>query len=393
MSGPGDWRAAALAGEALQEIGLLGIKRKRTGQVLYQRVQGWLTAALDQDEELEAPRRAEAGKILGQIGDPRVEILDVDAMPLCYIPAGAFLMGSQEDDQDAFEDEQPQHEVDLPPYWISRYPVTNEQYNRFVQAGGYGQGSYWSEAQAAGVWKDGKVQGGWDDDARIAPVDYGEPFNLSNHPVVGVTWYEALAFTRWLTEHWHNQELLPNNWGVVLPSEAEWEKAARGGLEISKQSIVSIIQDGLPLSPGKALKPNPLPARIYPWGDDFDANKANMDSTGIEATSTPGCFSGGASPYGLFNLSGNVWEWTCSLWGKDWQKPDYEYPYNPSDGRENLEAGDSHLRVLRGGAFNNLTRSVRCACRNWRDPSGGFNDCGFRVCVSPFARSEAEGHL
>jgi formylglycine-generating enzyme required for sulfatase activity len=348
---------------------------------------------VDTNSSITAPERADAGCVLGKLGDPRVEVLAVDAMPLCYIPAGAFLMGSEEGDEEAYEREQPQHEVDLPPYWISRYPITNGQYDQFVQEGGYGQESYWSEAQAAGVWKNGKIQGRWDDDARIAPVDYGEPFNLSNHPVVGVTWYEALAFTRWLTDYWRDQKFLPKDWRVVLPSEAEWEKAARGGLEIPKQSIVSIIQDGLSLSPEKALKPNPLPARIYPWGDDFDANKANASATGIEATSTPGCFSGGASPYGLFDLSGNVWEWTRSLWGKDWQKPDYEYPYDPSDGRENLEAGDSLLRVLRGGSFTNTPRTLRCAGRNHSYPNLRYGHCGFRVCVSPSARSEAEGHL
>jgi formylglycine-generating enzyme required for sulfatase activity len=149
--------------------------------------------------------------------------------------------------------------------------------------------------------------------------------------------------------------------GVTLPSEAEWERAARGD------------EDG----------------RIYPWGDQADPNCANYRDTGIGTTSAVGAFPDGASPYGLLDLSGNVYEWTRTIWdsGK------YPYPYHLDDGRESLEKESRKARrVLRGGAFFNDTGALRCAFRDRSNPDVRISYGGFRVCVSPSARSEAEGH-
>jgi len=158
-----------------------------------------------------------------------------------------------------------------------------------------------------------------------------------------VTWHDAMAHCRWLSER--------SGLRVTLPSEAEWEKAARG----------------------------PLPAvgakvRIYPWGDDPpDDTRCNFNMQ-VGTTTPVGKYSPrGDSPYGCADMAGNVWEWTRSLFKS--------YPYDPEDGRENLEAGD--IRVLRGGAFNCEGGLVRCAfrVRNYPDLRGAGG--GFRVVVSP----------
>jgi formylglycine-generating enzyme required for sulfatase activity len=241
--------------------------------------------------------------------------------------------------------------------------VTVAQYQAFVSAGGYGMERYWAEAEATGVWKDGRVKGPFDEDPRDRPVDYGEPFNLQNHPVVGITWYEAVAYCRWLTEKLKESRSLSGDlavalrkgWIVRLPGDAGWEKAARG-------------TDG----------------RMYPWGNDEpDPDRANYSETGIGATSAVGCFQKGASPYGAQDMSGNVWEWTQSLWGRGWEPPEFEYPYDPSDGRENLSARQDNWRVLRGGSFINSRWDTRCFHRFRLYPGYRDKNLGFRVVLAP----------
>jgi formylglycine-generating enzyme required for sulfatase activity len=301
--------------------------------------------------------RAAAGRALAALGDPR------DFDELVTIPPGPFLMGSSDVDEMADKDEKPQHEVSLPAFKIGKYPVTNARFAAFVEAGGYRMAELWREAAQAGWWQDGRFKGRYDDEPRARPVDYGPPFNLPNHPVVGVSWYEALAFCRWLTGVWRAEGVIAGGEVVRLPSEAEWEKAAswegreergerRGGRK-----------------------------RRYPWGDEPDLNRANYGETGIGSTSAVGCFPDGASPCGCLDMAGNVWEWTSSQYKG--------YPYDPADGRENLETREGDRRVLRGGAFRYDLRHVRCAYRDWDDPDSRDGYRAFRIVVSPISPPSA----
>ena len=292
--------------------------------------------------DLTAPERADAGLALAQLGDPRFQsdrwcLPDGPLLGFVPIPAGAFLMGSDKaKDPQAFKNEEPQHPVSLRAYYIGRYPVTVAQFKAFVE------------------------------DSGRAPEDEDSLKGPCNHPVVNLTWHEMIAYCNWLNDRlralaaeqlsgtgldaqaidfWRG--LREQRSRVTLPSEAEWEKAARG-----------------------------TDSRVYPWGDQPDPDQANYAATGIGTTSTVGCFPMGASPYGVLDLSGNVWEWTRSHW-KD-------YPYDQNDGREALDAPDNIGRVLRGGAFFNVEGGVRCAYRDFGDPL--FRDWGdgFRVVVVPF---------
>lgn len=311
------------------------------------------------DERRPAAARARAGDDLARLGDPRWRaatwnLPDEALLGFVEVPSGPFVMGSdRQQDLHADQDELPQHRLELPGYYIARYPVTAAQFQTFVEAGGYQERHYWREARRLGFWHMAQFQGWLDDKPRGRPYTFGAPFQLPNHPVVGVTWYEALAYCRWLTEQLQATSCLPEplgrllregTWQVRLPGEAEWEKAARGS-------------DG----------------RIYPWGDEPDPSRANHRDTRLGSTSPVGCFPGGVSWCGAQELSGNVWEWCHSLF-----RP---YPYDPADGREDPRAMSP--RVLRGGAFPDTLALLRCTRRVRYYPDCWLRSLGFRLVLAP----------
>jgi formylglycine-generating enzyme required for sulfatase activity len=348
------WQQAWLAGEALTEMGLPRVQESVLGRDLLERVQGRLVKLIEQGA-LAPVERAAAGNVLARLGDPRLAVVpkklaDLGAMKFCYVPPGPFLSG----------DEGPVDKALSQGYWIGRYPVTAAQFAWFVKEGGYRHADFWPEASAAECWKDGQFKPLYENDWASGPQANGFPFDQPNHPVVGVSWYEALAFCRWLTVAWSGQ--LPPGFQMALPSGAEWEKAARGGRELPAQNMVRSLAAGLALPPPAAGQPNPNPKRAYPWGDQFDPNFANCDPTGIKATSAVGCFVSGASPCLVEELSGNVWEW--------------------------CRDGDGNARGLRGGSWDGTTISVRCAFRLRFPPGLRRRDLGFRVVASsPFSNS------
>ena len=250
---------------------------------------------------------------------------DDDLLGFVEVPAGPFSMGSDPSidalafDNERWSDARAQGTVALPAFYIGRYEVTVAQFRAFVEATGF------------------RV----DDLALRAPP---------THPVAAVSWPDALAYGRWLEtalREWPQtpprlRRLLRDGWRVGLPSEAEWEKAARG-------------TDG----------------RLYPWGNEATRDRANYDA---ERTTPVGSFSCPDCPYGLFDMSGNVWEWTRS--------PYQRYPYDPTDDRENLDA--DALWVMRGGHFGDPEGYVRAAIRGGADPGARRAFIGFRVVVSRF---------
>ena len=250
-----------------------------------------------------------------------VERLQPFEPDMILIPAGEFLMGSDpRKDKDAYDDEQPQHTLYLPDYHLARTPVTNAQYAAFVQATGHDEPRRWEGGKPP--------RGKWE------------------HPVVSVSWHDAVAYCRWLSE--------VTGQPYRLPSEAEWEKGARGS-------------DG----------------RIYPWGNRWDAKRCNSEEGGRGDTTPVGAYPQGASPYGLLDSAGNVWEWTRSLWGREASRPDFGYPYDAGDGREDLGAGDKVRRVVRGGSFIFVHWSVRCAARDGDVPDNLDWGQGFRPVAAP----------
>jgi len=342
------WRKVWLAGDALKELGLNRVREGNLGRDLLERVRNRLVDLLE-GGHLGPVERVAAGDTLAYLGDPRPPVTNIDQMQLCHVPPGPFWMGSRK-----YDDEKPQHlnEHLKAAYWIARYPVTVAQFTTFVEAS----------------------------DRRPDTKRCQE--GLNNHPVVDVTWHDARAFCAWLTERWHEKGWLPKEWVVRLPTEAEWEKAARGGVKIPHAPVIAK-PNALTVDERDVLmQKNPLPKRHYPWSNDPNPNQANYDDTGIGATSAVGCFPSGASPYGIEDLSGNVWEWTRSLWGENLFEPTFGHPYHPGDGRENLEAGDDVLRVVRGGSSFSTAHDVRCAFRDWNRSVNPWNSNGFRVVVA-----------
>jgi formylglycine-generating enzyme required for sulfatase activity len=289
------------------------------------------------EQELERREQAHGVEALAGVSPPKgstpaVSYQEKAAAPrqpfepeMVLIPAGWFLMGSDpQKNKEARDNEQPQHYLYLPDYYLAKTPVTNIQYAAFVRATGHSQPKQWEKGRP--------------------------PEGKEDHPVVYVSWYDTLAYCEWLAR--------VTGRPYRLPGEAEWEKGARG-------------TDG----------------RIYPWGDEWDERRCNSEEGGPGDTTPMRAYPGVASPYGLLDMAGNVWEWTRSLWGEDWQEPGFRYPYDPEDGREDL--GAKGLRVLRGGSFNGNRSYARCASRLGSHPRSEWYNFGFRVVVSPVSPPSA----
>jgi formylglycine-generating enzyme required for sulfatase activity len=217
-------------------------------------------------------------------------------LEMLLVPAGEFQMGEGDD----------AHSVFVPPFYLARHPVTCAAYQAFLAATGHPPPPGWPEGHLYAL--------------------------LCDHPVVSVSWHDALDYCRWLSaasgQHYR------------LPTEAEWEKAARGPA-----------------------------AHTYPWGDEFDKTRTNTWEAGMGRTTPVDAYPAGASRYGMLDMVGNVWEWCSSLHAG--------YPYDAGDGREDLAA--QGWRVLRGGSWLDYEWGARAARRLSGQPDYVSRNTGFRV--------------
>lgn len=336
--------------------------------------------------------RIEAGLLLGHLGDPRFALETIKGVqvilpPMVEIPAATATIGSGWWDRQARQDEKLRHTVTLAAYALGRYPVTNAEYACFMAAGGYEDerywtagGQYWLRGEPVpeeedpvdvlmSTWRQYKNQPeqidieikqghrterdrslwiqrlAWteQDALRIFRSLYplqrfhqprfwkDETFSNPNQPVVGICWYEAIAYTNWLTEVTENR--------YRLPTEAEWEWASHRNV------------------------------RRYPWGWRWNENKLNSIENAVLFTTPVGCYPQGATRELIYDLVGNVWEFTSTLW-----KP---YPYNLLDGRENLDVHG--MRVQRGGGWAASRKNTRCASRYAGRPNSAVHSLGYRL--------------
>ncbi|MEQ9500027.1 MAG: SUMF1/EgtB/PvdO family nonheme iron enzyme [Deltaproteobacteria bacterium] len=287
----------------------------------------------DAEQRTEERVRIAIAEGLGRTRDPRLK----PELAWVEIPAGRAWRGAVAGDAEAHDDERPAGWVEVSRFFVRRWPTTVAEYARFVQAKGYATKAWWSEAGWA--WREER-------DVR-APDEWHERRARSNHPVTGVSWYEAEAYARWLTARGRDT---PEGFTVRLPTEAEWEKMARRGA------------------------PQGRPAR-YPWGDDFVSANCNGEDR-VGGTTPVGCYPAGHRLSGLWDVTGNVWEWCLDGSTKD--LPSYEHTLHDPDP---LARGDA-LRVIRGGGFFGGPGSLRVSCRGRYVPWNRLENLGFRVVAS-----------
>ena len=303
-------------------------------------------------EPVEAPVavRHEAGLVLGrlygypgqgELADPR--FAGSRGLPeFVPIEEGWFWMGSTEEQvqrlieetgEDYWSRETPRHRVYLDGYEIARTPTTNAMFAQFIEDGGYEDQRWWAEAIEDGYWKHGRMQDWLDEDWHSLPRHWNDDrWNNPSQPVVGVNWYEAVAYCRWLTA------VLDDGHTYRLPTEAEWERAARG-------------RASPPRAGGRG-------EGAYPWGDDWRDDHCNSEEAGLGMTSPVGIFPWGAAEGGIEDMVGNVYEWCRDWYGEDYyaHSQDERNPTGPDQGRS---------RVLRGGSWYNAGPSwCRCGFRS-----------------------------
>ncbi len=279
--------------------------------------------SLDEIGALPPVERASFGRALGLLGDLRTGVgLRSDGLPeiaWCDVPAppnGKFVMGA--DDQE----DNPRQEVELGyDYKMAKYLITVQQFQAFMDSGAYEDARWWKRMP--------------DEYQRQEMADQNNLYN--NHPRDRVSWYQAVAFTLWLTEKYRSAGLIGTDVEIRLPTEQEWEYAARG-------------TDG----------------REYPYGDEFDAAKGNTSETGIGQTSAVGMFPDGESAHKVLDMAGNVFTWCLN----DYQKPEVVDGY-----------GNGENKVTRGGSFRYDQGFARASSRNHVSPRLEGGSIGFRVVL------------
>jgi formylglycine-generating enzyme required for sulfatase activity len=284
--------------------------------------------------QTQVPKRW-AAEALGQVGDPRLEH---DAPHRWItIPSGPFRMGSQKSDksQPNFDEEMedregPVHEVTLAEFSIARFPVTVGEYQRFMEHEGYSKEKFWKGSGGFGKFSE--------------PEDWSNQIAYRNRPVVGVSWYEAMAYCTWA--------------GTRLPTDAQWERAARG-----------------------------TTGRKYPWGNEpADATRLNFDGN-IGAPTPVGIYPLGSTPEGIEDMAGNVWEWCHDIYAAD----AYQRRVDGIEAPGMEPAADDSKnpdRVLRGGCWIGRAGDCRAAIRYRFGADSRYRDFGFRVCLVPGPVSE-----
>lgn len=319
-----------------------------------------------QDESKSALSRAYAAQTLGRMKDERPGISTKSAVPsivlnplispkvdilpdILWIAVPAiddFQLGLSEqeaqaltkrhqEDDDRFDYEVPASLHKVKPFWISCYPITNAQFAPFVGNGeAYDDATLWTEAGNA--WR-----------RSIRPFIASDPFSLSNCPVVYISWYEAVAYTNWLSAKLG----LP----IRLPNELEWEVAA-------------------------SFDPSTKDKLLHLEGGENGFPRCNSSELGFPYPSMVTLFPKGASPLGICDIAGNVWEWCSTVWQTDWEdsRTRVSYPYDHNDGREELEYARAK-RVIRGGCYLDSLTSIRTTMRKGASASSRLGGIGFRV--------------
>ncbi|PPJ60986.1 hypothetical protein CBER1_02038 [Cercospora berteroae] len=278
-----------------------------------------LNLAVLEEGKMKLPDRLAASIALSRLGDAR------DLVALQSVPLSRLTMGSPE-----HPNSEPVHGAVVRPFAIGRYPVTVREYKKFIQE----TDRDWSSPEQ-------------NDAAR------------QNVPATDLTWYDAVAHCEWLTKVWRQSGRLPNDQRVRLPTEPEWELAARGEL--------GIVGTG---------------CNVYAWGAGWKTDACNSEELGLDQPCAVGVFAGGASPFQCHDMAGNVWEWCSTLWGENMAEPSYKFPYNSNDGREDIEATGSVRRVLRGGCFSSGKLKANCTYRGSLEANGRWRGNGFRIVVA-----------
>ena len=308
------WDALSFLPDFLHSVQGLEFQQLMEDDTVFQRVLDVIKGQSSDLQPDENERQQNSAAITGGPFSSTLNAVVISKKIICLpdidwveIPAGPFIYGEKKTQQT----------IELPRFYISRYPVTNRQYQTFIDAGGYSDERWWLNLK-----KEEAEKPEWKHDNR--PREY-------------INWYEAVAFTRWLSAQL--------GYDITLPTEQQWEKAARG-------------TDG----------------RKYPWGEGYNAGDANIEvySAGddnLQQTTAVGMYPHRGSPYGVMDMLGNIWEWCLNQYDEPMQLDSFRTPND---------------RMLRGGSWDSDDVRTRCSSRKWSYPFTRLDEIGFRVvCTSP----------